>query len=51
MMNQLYGAVHGVELAGVLPLIPGLDVPQSDLTPVVAVDQPVFIINLYWSGC
>ena len=47
-MNELDGAVHGVELAGVLPLVPGLHVPQGDLAPVVAVDQTVLIINLYW---
>ena len=51
MVDELDGAVHGVELAGILPLVPGLDIPQGDLTAVVAVDQPVFIINLYWAGC
>ena len=47
-MNKLDGAVHGVELAGVLPLVPGLDVPQGDLAAVVAVDETVLVINLYW---
>ena len=51
MMNKLDGVVHGVEQAGIPPLIPRLDVPQGDLASVVAVDQPVFIINLYWPSC
>ena len=51
MMEELYGSVDTVQLAGVLPRIPGLYVPQGDLTPVVPVDQTVLVVDLDRAGC
>ena len=46
MVTELYRSVDTVELAGVLPGIFGLDVPQSDLAAVVPVDQPLLVVDL-----
>ena len=36
VVAELDGGLNAVELTGVLPLVPGLHVPQRDLTPVIS---------------
>ena len=46
MMFEFYRIVDAVQLTGVLPGISWLDVPDSDLRPVVPVNEPLLVEDL-----
>ena len=36
LVAEVYGGHDAVQLTRVVPLVPGLDIPQCDLTPIIS---------------
>ena len=36
LVAEVYGGHDAVQLTRIVPLVPGLDIPQCDLTPIIS---------------